>query len=255
MSLSQAWPLWLGGFWVLFLVLVVVASARMPGPQGSAARIQKSLVGQRTAQGQRIGHVAGWALFISSLVFMLTLVLVPLGAGVVALATWSKNRISQCSDDRLCVVSAIPENVLPVWIAFAWIVVIAAALAVCWHPSRWWMPDAQPRRGLTVRVDTSPLWIGGHAVVAAFICAALSLGVHQRGNDVYAPEYLWATLAAATVAVVANYRHRKLVGTVPLHIKESFFLTASSPAAAFSPEWRAKQRELHPRKKDGTNDG
>ncbi|MBH0053701.1 hypothetical protein I6E74_05885 [Salinibacterium sp. SWN139] len=191
----------------------------------------------------------------SSLASLFMLMLVPVGAGILAWTTWPQTRISECLDEPMCVVSTIPDAVLPVWVAFGWIVAIAVVMAVCWHPSRWWMPHAQARRTVRVRVYTSPFWIGGHAAVAAFICFLLSSGLDPRVDVGDAPEYLWAALVAATLAAVAHNRHRRLVGSVPGDIKESFLLTASSPAALFSPQWRAKQSELHPRKKDGPNDG
>ncbi|MBH0116001.1 hypothetical protein I6E52_03990 [Salinibacterium sp. NG253] len=190
----------------------------------------------------------------SSLGSLFILMLVPVGAVIAAWTTWPQTRIAECLDRLTCVVSTLPDAVLPVWVAFGWIIAIAVVMAVCWHPSRWWLPNAQARRKVQVRVYTSPIWIGGHAAVAAFICFLLSSGLDPRVDNGDAPEYLWAALAAATLAAVAHNRHRRLVGSVPGDIKESFLLTASSPAALFSPQWRAKQRKLHPRSKEDSDD-
>lgn len=246
-SLRDGVPLWLALVWVAVIIAIVVLSFRLPPVPGTPKTIAAALAAKATPKDQRIGRAVGWVLVVSTIGFILTLVFVPVTAGLIASATWSKERRDACSADPMCVISTIPENALPVWVAFLWIAIIAAALVICWRPSRWWLPDAKARRQIKVRTFTAPFWIRVHALVAAFISYLCSFGIFRRGNDVYAVEYLWAVLAALTVAALATVCKRKYGMQTPLDIKLSLMLTASAPYGVLDRSWRAAQRQLHPR--------
>ena len=201
----------------------------------------------RTAADQRIGLVVGWVLTVSTICIPSTLLLVPATAGLVALATWPEARIDACSADRQCIVSTMPENALPVWVAFIWVAIIAVALAVCWKPERWWLPNAQARRFVKVRTYTSPDWIRIHAIIAAGISFGVSFGVVKSGNDVSAPEYLWPAGAALVIVAVATVSMRIHKFATPGDVRRSLFLTLSAPVAFWTPAWKAEQERLHPR--------
>ena len=247
--LTDGVPVWTAFVWMAVIVIVLLFSFRLPSVPGTPKKVAAALAAQRNEKDQRIGRALGWVLVVSSIGFMLALLFIPVTAGVVALATWSKERRDVCSADPMCVISTMPENALPVWVAFAWIAIIAAALVVCWKPSRWWFPDAEARRHVKVRTFTSPDWIRRHALIAAFISIISLYGVVGRYNEVYALDYVWAVLGALTVAAVATVCKRKYGFKTPIDVKLSLMLTMSAPGAFLDRRWRALQEELHPRKR------
>jgi hypothetical protein len=200
-----------------------------------------------TALDQRMARLVGWVLVVSSIGFALALIFIPLGAGLVAQVTWPEERVDACLADKACVISTLPANALPVWVAFVWIAIIALALAICWKPSRWWLPDADARRHVKVRTFTSPDWLRIHALVAAFVSLICVWGVIKRETDVFAFEYLWAVAAALVVAAAATWCMRVNAMAVPDDVRRSLLLTVSSPYGIFDKRWKALQRDLHPR--------
>lgn len=246
-ALADGVSVWLWILWLVVILGILVFSFRLPPVPGTPKRIAAQLAAQRTEKDQRIGRAVGWVLVVTSIGFMLTLMLVPFVAAFVALSTWSREQRKTCSADPSCVISTMPENSLPVWVAFVWIAIIAAALVICWKPSRWWLPDAEARRHVKVRTFTSPFWIRGHALVAALVSYLCASGVVKRGNEVYAVEYLWAVLAALTVAALATVCKRKYGMKTPLDVKVSLALTGSAAYGVLDRRWRAAQRQLHPR--------
>ncbi|MHA6667524.1 hypothetical protein ACX3O0_01510 [Homoserinimonas sp. A447] len=245
--LTEGAPVWLGFLWLVAIVTVLVFGVRLPQVPGTPKSVARKLAAQRTREGQRIGRAVGWVLVASLFGFILVLALVPIGAGVVASATWSKERRDACSADPMCVISTIPGNALPAWIALIWIAIIAAALVICWKPSRWWLPDAEARRHVKVRTYTSPDWIVRHSLVAALISVGCLFGIFKRGNDVYSLDYIWAILAALTVGAAASVCKRKYGMRTPLDVKLSLMLTASALSGVGDRRWGALQRQLHPR--------
>ena len=201
------------------------------------------------SRDQKIGRVVGWVLSLSTIGFMLALFFIPNVAGFVALATWTPEQRAACPpDDRSCVVSTIPEDALPFWVALIWVGVIALGFAICWKPSRWWLPNAEARRRVKFRNFTSPDWIRIHGLIAAFVSLTLTHGVSMR-KYVNSPGYWWAVAAALLIVVVATVSMRLHAFTTPQDVKRSLMLTMSAPGAFLDRRWRALQEELHPRKR------
>lgn len=242
--------------WACLITAVLTATFLWPVAPGTEKKTAAALAAQGTTKDQRVACGVGWVLVISTIGFMLALVFVPLTAGIIAMVTWSKDQRKACSADPACVISTMPENALPVWIAFVWISIIAAALIICWKPSRWWLPSAEARRHVKVRTFTSPDWIRIHALVAAGISIACAYGVVGRYNEVYAPEYGWAVLTAFTVATAATVCKKIYGFRTPNDVKVSLALTGSAAYGVLDKRWRAAQRQLHPRgRKKQVTDG
>ena len=198
---------------------------------------------------QSLGHIVGWVLSLSTIGFMLALFFIPNVARIVALATWTPEQRAACPpDDRSCVVSTIPEDALPFWVALIWVGVIALGFAICWKPSRWWLPNAEARRQVKFRNFTSSDWIRIHGIIAAFVSLIMTQGV-SVSKDVFSPEYLWALAAALVIVVLATVSMRVHAFKTPQDVKLSLMLTMSAPTAFWDRRWRALQEELHPRKR------
>lgn len=162
-----------------------------------------------TAGGSRIGRIVGLTVFWSTMAAVAGLALWPkvVAAGW-ALFTWTDARKAECEATAGCVVNVVPGGVVPVWWAIAWVVVIIAAIVVCWSPERWW--SSRGRGRIEFIADSSPKWLRVHAFVAAFLCGVLTLP--GRGiTTTWALEYLIPTLLALGAAGLAtlSIRHAK----------------------------------------------
>ncbi|WP_010203337.1 hypothetical protein [Salinibacterium sp. PAMC 21357] len=238
--LTEAPLIWIGAAWFAGLVALVIRSRRFPVVEGSVAAIREQHA------DQRIGLTVGWVLVYSSLGFIAALFIGPLIAALIANSTWTQAKVDRCSDDPLCVLTTLPGNGLPVGAAFAWLAVIAAAMIICRKPSRWWLPGPAERRFSPRSPFVNPFGVGPHAIVAAVTFLLLSPGVQQRGKEVYAPEYLWAFLAASTLAAVSWYRYQKVVGPRDPNEPPALVFETNQKLVAVNEEWREAARTGRP---------
>lgn len=159
--------------------------------------------------GERIGRGVGIGVFSMLVLALLGLVLWPKAVGaVIAQSTWSEQEKAACDATPGCVVNLVAGGVTPVAWAIAWVVLIGAAVVVCWLPTRWW--SSRGRGPVEIIADSSPRWLRLHAFVAAFVCLLL-IAPGRSNSTTWALEYLIPAVLALGVAGLAtlSLRHAR----------------------------------------------